>query len=200
MAIIGAGYVGMPLARVFADAGKVVVLVDVDREVVDGINRGESHIPDVSSDDAEAARRFGARIGDDGLRRAEGGRRDPDRTPDAALEPARAGPLHRQGRGGRDRAASAQGSARRARVDDVPGDDARVVCSRSSSGAGSRPARTSISRSRPSASIRGAPTGRRRTRRRWSVVSRRRAPSARRSSTALQSTPSSRSPRRRRRR
>ena len=50
MAIIGAGYVGMPLARVFADAGKVVLLVDVDREVVDGINRGESHIPDVSSD------------------------------------------------------------------------------------------------------------------------------------------------------
>jgi UDP-N-acetyl-D-glucosamine dehydrogenase len=50
VAIIGAGYVGMPLARVFADAGKVVLLVDVDRDVVDGINRGASHIPDVSSD------------------------------------------------------------------------------------------------------------------------------------------------------
>ncbi|HEX9142036.1 MAG TPA: nucleotide sugar dehydrogenase [Gaiellaceae bacterium] len=50
VAIIGAGYVGMPLARVFADAGKVVLLVDVDREVVDGINRGASHIPDVASD------------------------------------------------------------------------------------------------------------------------------------------------------
>jgi UDP-N-acetyl-D-glucosamine dehydrogenase len=50
VAIIGAGYVGMPLARVFADAGKVVLLVDVDREVVDGINRGSSHIPDVTSD------------------------------------------------------------------------------------------------------------------------------------------------------
>jgi UDP-N-acetyl-D-glucosamine dehydrogenase len=50
VAIIGAGYVGMPLARVFADAGKVVLLVDVDREVVDGINRGASHIPDVPSD------------------------------------------------------------------------------------------------------------------------------------------------------
>jgi UDP-N-acetyl-D-glucosamine dehydrogenase len=50
VAIIGAGYVGMPLARVFADAGKVVLLVDVDREVVDGINRGVSHIPDVTSD------------------------------------------------------------------------------------------------------------------------------------------------------
>src|SRR6478609_484808 len=50
VAIIGAGYVGMPLARVFADAGKVVLLVDVDREVVDGINRGASHIPDVTSE------------------------------------------------------------------------------------------------------------------------------------------------------
>jgi UDP-N-acetyl-D-glucosamine dehydrogenase len=50
VAIVGAGYVGMPLARVFADAGKNVVLVDVDQEVVDGINRGESHIGDVPSD------------------------------------------------------------------------------------------------------------------------------------------------------
>src|SRR5712691_2860060 len=50
IAIVGAGYVGMPLARVFADAGKNVVLVDVDEEVVDGINRGESHIGDVPSD------------------------------------------------------------------------------------------------------------------------------------------------------
>jgi UDP-N-acetyl-D-glucosamine dehydrogenase len=50
VAIVGAGYVGMPLARVFAEAGKNVVLVDVDREVVDGINRGESHIGDVPSE------------------------------------------------------------------------------------------------------------------------------------------------------
>jgi UDP-N-acetyl-D-glucosamine dehydrogenase len=47
IAIVGAGYVGMPLAQVFADAGKNVVLIDVDADVVDGINRGESHIPDV---------------------------------------------------------------------------------------------------------------------------------------------------------
>jgi UDP-N-acetyl-D-glucosamine dehydrogenase len=50
IAIVGAGYVGMPLARVFADAGKTVVLVDVDQDVVDGINRGESHIGDVPSE------------------------------------------------------------------------------------------------------------------------------------------------------
>jgi UDP-N-acetyl-D-glucosamine dehydrogenase len=49
VAIIGAGYVGMPLAKAFADAGNNVVLRDVKREVVDGINRGESHVGDVPS-------------------------------------------------------------------------------------------------------------------------------------------------------
>jgi UDP-N-acetyl-D-glucosamine dehydrogenase len=49
VAIVGAGYVGMPLAQVFAQAGKTVVLVDVKDDVVAGINRGESHIGDVSS-------------------------------------------------------------------------------------------------------------------------------------------------------
>jgi UDP-N-acetyl-D-glucosamine dehydrogenase len=39
----------MPLAAVFARAGKNVVLVDVNDAVVEGINRGESHIDDVPS-------------------------------------------------------------------------------------------------------------------------------------------------------
>jgi UDP-N-acetyl-D-glucosamine dehydrogenase len=39
----------MPLAQAFGEAGKTVVLVDVDSEVVDGINSGESHIGDVHS-------------------------------------------------------------------------------------------------------------------------------------------------------
>jgi UDP-N-acetyl-D-glucosamine dehydrogenase len=51
IAIIGAGYVGMPHAQTFAEAGKHVVLVDIQQSVVDGINRGESHIEDVSSAD-----------------------------------------------------------------------------------------------------------------------------------------------------
>ncbi|HEY2542977.1 MAG TPA: nucleotide sugar dehydrogenase, partial [Gaiellaceae bacterium] len=51
IAIIGAGYVGMPHAQTFADAGKRVVLVDVQQKVVDGINRGESHIEDVPSEE-----------------------------------------------------------------------------------------------------------------------------------------------------
>jgi UDP-N-acetyl-D-glucosamine dehydrogenase len=49
VAIVGAGYVGMPLAKAFAEAGKNVLLRDVKAEVVDGINRGESHIGDVPS-------------------------------------------------------------------------------------------------------------------------------------------------------
>jgi len=51
IAIIGAGYVGMPHAQTFAEAGKHVVLVDIQQSVVDGISRGESHIEDVSSVD-----------------------------------------------------------------------------------------------------------------------------------------------------
>jgi UDP-N-acetyl-D-glucosamine dehydrogenase len=49
VAIVGAGYVGMPLAQAFAGAGKNVLLRDVEADVVDGINRGESHIGDVPS-------------------------------------------------------------------------------------------------------------------------------------------------------
>src|SRR5438309_95281 len=49
VAIVGAGYVGMPLAQAFGKAGKNVVLIDVKPEVVEGINRGESHIGDVPS-------------------------------------------------------------------------------------------------------------------------------------------------------
>ncbi|MFL6012360.1 MAG: nucleotide sugar dehydrogenase, partial [Gaiellaceae bacterium] len=49
VAIVGAGYVGMPLAQVFAEAGKSVVLIDIDADVVAGIERGESHIGDVPS-------------------------------------------------------------------------------------------------------------------------------------------------------
>jgi UDP-N-acetyl-D-glucosamine dehydrogenase len=51
IAVIGAGYVGLPLAQTFADAGQRVVIVDVVQDVVDTINGGESHIKDVSSEE-----------------------------------------------------------------------------------------------------------------------------------------------------
>jgi UDP-N-acetyl-D-glucosamine dehydrogenase len=47
LAIIGAGYVGLPLARCFAEAGVSVVLVDVDADRVASISRGESYVEDV---------------------------------------------------------------------------------------------------------------------------------------------------------
>ena len=50
VAIVGAGYVGLPLARVFANAGKLVLLVDVDPERVAQLNRGESYIEDVPTE------------------------------------------------------------------------------------------------------------------------------------------------------
>ena len=50
VAIVGAGYVGVPLAQVFAEAGRSVLLVDVDADRVEQLNRGESYIEDVPSE------------------------------------------------------------------------------------------------------------------------------------------------------
>jgi UDP-N-acetyl-D-glucosamine dehydrogenase len=50
VAVIGAGYVGVPLAATFAEAGQRVLLLDVQPDVVAALNRGESHIEDVASD------------------------------------------------------------------------------------------------------------------------------------------------------
>jgi UDP-N-acetyl-D-glucosamine dehydrogenase len=54
VAIIGAGYVGVPLAQVFAEAGTGVVLVDIDADRVGRLNRGESYIEDVPSEQLRA--------------------------------------------------------------------------------------------------------------------------------------------------
>jgi UDP-N-acetyl-D-glucosamine dehydrogenase len=73
VAIIGAGYVGVPLAQSFADAGKRVLLVDALPELVDGLNRGESHIQDVPSDELKphvAAGRIEATLEYEHLRQA----------------------------------------------------------------------------------------------------------------------------------
>jgi UDP-N-acetyl-D-glucosamine dehydrogenase len=50
LAIIGAGYVGVPLAQVFAEAGVGTVLLDVDVAKIESIRRGESYIEDVPSE------------------------------------------------------------------------------------------------------------------------------------------------------
>jgi len=50
LAIIGAGYVGVPLAQVFAEAGVGTVLVDIDPARIEQLRNGESFIEDVPSD------------------------------------------------------------------------------------------------------------------------------------------------------
>lgn len=47
VAIIGLGYVGLPLATTFAEAGFHVVGIDVDEQRVAQANRGESYISDI---------------------------------------------------------------------------------------------------------------------------------------------------------
>ena len=52
--VIGIGYVGLPLAVVFGEAGFTVVGVDPDADKVAAINRGESYILDVTSERVKA--------------------------------------------------------------------------------------------------------------------------------------------------
>jgi UDP-N-acetyl-D-glucosamine dehydrogenase len=49
VSVIGLGYVGLPLAMVFASDGYMVLGFDVDDEKVDGINAGNSYIRHISS-------------------------------------------------------------------------------------------------------------------------------------------------------
>ncbi len=49
--IIGMGYVGLPLAREASAAGLSVIGLDVNQEVVDGLNQGRSHVDDLADFD-----------------------------------------------------------------------------------------------------------------------------------------------------
>src|SRR6478672_5118834 len=60
IAVIGAGYVGLPLAAELAEAGRPVVLVDVDADRVARINLGQSYIADVPSERLRALVERGA--------------------------------------------------------------------------------------------------------------------------------------------
>jgi len=50
VAILGLGYVGLPLAVVFSEAGFNVIGIDPDERKVNTICRGESHIQDISNE------------------------------------------------------------------------------------------------------------------------------------------------------
>ncbi|MFM8367431.1 MAG: nucleotide sugar dehydrogenase [Chloroflexota bacterium] len=50
VAILGLGYVGLPLAVVFGEAGFHVTGVDPDKRKIDSLSKGESYIPDVKTE------------------------------------------------------------------------------------------------------------------------------------------------------
>ncbi|HXQ33140.1 MAG TPA: UDP-N-acetyl-D-glucosamine dehydrogenase, partial [Anaerolineales bacterium] len=50
IAVLGLGYVGLPLAAVFGEAGFHVTGIDTDIRKIDSINKGTSYIPDVQTE------------------------------------------------------------------------------------------------------------------------------------------------------
>nr|WP_082389802.1 nucleotide sugar dehydrogenase [Ornatilinea apprima] len=54
VAVMGLGYVGLPLAVVFAEAGYTVVGIDPIESKVESINRGESYVMDIPSEQLAA--------------------------------------------------------------------------------------------------------------------------------------------------
>jgi UDP-N-acetyl-D-glucosamine dehydrogenase len=59
VAVIGLGYVGLPLVELFANRGFRVLGFDIDRSKVDALNRGESYIGHVDSSRVAAMRSSG---------------------------------------------------------------------------------------------------------------------------------------------
>ncbi len=59
VAILGLGYVGLPLAVVFAEAGFEVTGIDPDSRKVDSLTKGVSYIPDVKTETVDALVRSG---------------------------------------------------------------------------------------------------------------------------------------------
>jgi UDP-N-acetyl-D-glucosamine dehydrogenase len=57
--VVGLGYVGLPLAVEFANAGLTVTGIDLDERKVEAINRGTSYVPDVPTQDVRALRDAG---------------------------------------------------------------------------------------------------------------------------------------------
>ena len=59
-AVIGLGYVGLPLSLQFARSGVVVLGLDIDPVKVDALNRGRSYIKHISSEAITDAIKSGA--------------------------------------------------------------------------------------------------------------------------------------------
>ncbi|HZM21613.1 MAG TPA: UDP-N-acetyl-D-glucosamine dehydrogenase, partial [Anaerolineales bacterium] len=59
VAILGLGYVGLPLAVVFGEAGFQVTGIDPDTRKIETINKGLSYVPDVQTEVVEKLVRSG---------------------------------------------------------------------------------------------------------------------------------------------
>ena len=59
VAIVGLGYVGLPLAQEASRVGLQVLGFDITARVVDGLNAGHSHVDDLSDDDIAEMRAAG---------------------------------------------------------------------------------------------------------------------------------------------
>ena len=57
--ILGLGYVGLPLAAAFGEAGFQIIGIDPDPRKVNSINKGESYIQDVPSEQISQAGQSG---------------------------------------------------------------------------------------------------------------------------------------------
>ena len=62
VAVVGLGYVGLPLAVEFAEAGARVIGLDVDEATIAAIGRGESHIRDIPSERLAAVSGLGLEL------------------------------------------------------------------------------------------------------------------------------------------
>lgn len=59
VAVLGLGYVGLPLAVVFAEAGFRVTGIDTDTRKIDSLQKGTSYVPDVKTETVERLVRSG---------------------------------------------------------------------------------------------------------------------------------------------
>ncbi len=214
IAVIGLGYVGLPLAVAFAERGFPVVGIDVDATKVAALNRGESYVQDIPS-----ARLEGIRLKVDGrdfepstinlptprhvhchhrLQRPGAVRRGDHLRADAAEQDARPGcALHHLLR----RVFGAAYPSRhggRVGIDDLSGHDRGAAASDVGAERSARGRAISSWPFRRSASIRATRSTWSRTRPKWSAARPPRAAMSRWPSTRRSSSGSCRFPRRRR--
>lgn len=60
VAVIGLGYVGLPLALLFAKKNYTVIGLDIDVRKIEALTQGESYIPDVRNDAIQSQKNFQA--------------------------------------------------------------------------------------------------------------------------------------------